>query len=37
MLSLPKNLYRPVAKPFNGAEEMLRQAQHDGRKKASAA
>ena len=31
MLSLPKHLYRFIAKPFNGAVEMLRQAQHDGR------
>jgi hypothetical protein len=31
MLSLPKHLYRTVAKPCNGAVEMLWQAQHEGR------
>ena len=31
MLSLPKHLYRTVTMPFNGAVEMLRQAQHDDR------
>ncbi len=31
MLSLPKHLARFVAKQFNEAGEMLRQAQHDKR------
>ncbi len=31
MLSLPKQLARFVAKPFNEASELLRQAQHDER------
>jgi hypothetical protein len=31
LLSLPKHLYRFVAEPFNGAAEMLRQAQQDKR------
>jgi len=31
MLSLPKHLYRTVEQQYNGAVEMLRQAQHDSR------
>ncbi len=33
MLSLPKHLYRLVEKPLNEAVEMLRQAQHDAKRK----
>jgi len=31
MLSLPKQLYRTVVMPLNGAVELLRRAQHDDR------